>query len=131
MCVVDSSTSGEYFVLYPIEIVPPSKNAFFDYDAKYSGETAEIVPGRFTLTIHSMLRDLAIKSHNAIGARHYSRSDFIITSEGAIYLLEINTLPGLTEESLLPKALKAGNVEFSDFIDHVLTLALKKKEFAK
>ena len=130
VCVVDSTKTGEYFVLYPIEIVPPEKSAFFDYDAKYSGKSAEIVPGRFTLTIHSMLRDLAIKSHKAIGARHYSRSDFIITPEGAIFLLEINTLPGLTEESLLPKALKAGHVDFSDFLDHVITLAMKKKQTA-
>lgn len=126
VCVIDSSTPGESFVLYPIEIVPPSSHDFFDYDVKYSGETEEIVPGRFTLATHSKLRELALKAHHAIGARHYSRSDFIVGADG-IYLLEINTLPGLTENSLLPKALKAGKVEFSDFIDHVITLAVKNK----
>jgi D-alanine-D-alanine ligase len=125
VCVIDSATSGQHLVLYPIEIVPPEQQDFFTYDAKYSGESDEICPGRFTLTTHSTLRELATKAHRAIGARHYSRSDFIVTPEG-IYLLEINTLPGLTENSLLPKALKAGNVEFKHFLDHVIELAIKK-----
>ncbi len=123
VCVIDSTVPGESFVLYPIEIVPPSAHDIFDYDAKYSGESEEICPGRFPLATHSKLRELAVRAHNAIGARHYSRADFIIADDD-IYLLEINTLPGLTENSLLPKALRAGNVPFEDFIDHVITLAL-------
>ena len=126
VCVVDSSIPGESFVLYPIEVVPAGKG-IFDYESKYSGESQEICPGRFTLSTHSTLRELALKAHHAIGARHYSRSDFIVGNED-IYLLEINTLPGLTENSLLPKALKAGRVEFSDFIDHVITLAMAGKK---
>jgi D-alanine--D-alanine ligase len=127
VCVIDSSTPGEAYVLYPIEIVPPNDHDFFDADVKYDGSTQEICPGRFTLTTHGKLRDLAVKAHHAIGARHYSRSDFIIADDD-IYLLEINTLPGLTENSLLPKALKAGNVSFSDFIDHIIDLALAGKK---
>ncbi len=130
VCVIDSSIPGESFVLYPIEIIPPATHDIFDYDVKYNGETEEICPGRFTLTTHGKLRDLALKAHNAIGARHYSRSDFIIGGDD-IYLLEINTLPGLTENSLLPKALKAGKVEFSDFIDHIITLAIEGKKKSK
>ncbi len=127
VCVIEGTTPGESFVLYPIEIVPPPAHDFFDQDVKYSGETEEICPGRFTLEVHGKLRELALKAHHAIGARHYSRSDFIIADDG-IYLLEINTLPGLTDNSLLPKALKAGKVEFSDFIDHILSLALTQKK---
>lgn len=127
VCVIESSVPGESFVLYPIEIVPPTSHDIFDYDVKYNGETEEICPGRFTLSVHSQLRELALKAHHAIGARHYSRSDFIVSDDG-IYLLEINTLPGLTENSLLPKALKAGKVEFSDFIDHIISLALTPKK---
>lgn len=124
VCVIDSSVPDEHFVLFPIEIVPPDRSRFFDYDAKYSGRSQEICPGRFTLSTHSLLRELAIKAHCAIGARHYSRSDFMISPEGKIYILEINTLPGLTEESLIPKALRAGGVEFPEFLDHVIELAL-------
>ena len=126
VCVVDGNVEGEHFVLYPIEIVPPTDKTFFDYDAKYSGESEEICPGRFTLSTHSDLRDLATKAHQSIGARHYSRTDFIISPKG-IYVLEINTLPGLTEESLLPKALKKGGVAIPDFLDHVIGLALARK----
>ena len=126
VCVIDSVAIGEHFVLFPIEIVPPPKNEFFDYEAKYSGESKEICPGRFTLTTHSTLRDLATKAHQAIGARHYSRTDFIISPKG-IYALEINTLPGLTKESLMPKALKMGGIEFPQFLDHVIGLTMAGK----
>lgn len=122
-CVIDTNTPGENLVLYPIEIVPPTGKDLFDYDAKYGGETEEICPGRFTPPVQAKLRELAQRSHQAIGARHYSRSDFIISPKG-IYVLEINTLPGLTEASLLPKALQAGGVLLPDFLDHVITLAL-------
>ncbi len=126
VCVIDSGAPGEHFVLFPIEIVPPKENEFFDYDAKYSGQSVEICPGRFTLTTHSTLRDLATKAHQAVGARHYSRTDFIISPKG-IYALEINTLPGLTKESLMPKALKMGGIEFPQFLDHVIDLTMAGK----
>lgn len=125
VCVIDGGEEGQHFVLYPIEIVPKDSQTFFDYDAKYCGASEEICPGRFTLGTHGTLRDLAVKAHTAIGARHYSRTDFIISSNG-IYALEINTLPGLTNESLVPKALRAGGVEFLDFLDHVIGLTLQK-----
>ncbi len=127
VCVVDSMTPGEHFVLHPIEIALAKENAIFDYDAKYSGSTLEICPGNFTLGTQATLRDLARKAHQAIGAEHYSRSDFIVTPDGKIYILEINTQPGLTADSLLPKALKAGNITFPHFLDHVIGLALSRK----
>jgi D-alanine--D-alanine ligase len=129
VAVIDTG-SGEQIVLFPIEIVPKNEKRFFDYDAKYSGATDEICPGRFTLGTHAMLRDLATAAHRAIGAKHYSRSDFIIAPNG-IYALEINTLPGLTEESLLPKALKASGVEFSEFLDHVIGLAMNDPQLRR
>lgn len=125
-CVIDTGNDDEHVVLYPIEIVPPQSRDFFDYDAKYSGESQEICPGRFSLSAHSTLRDLAIKAHRALGARHYSRSDFILSPKG-IYILELNTLPGLTETSLLPKALDAGGVTLPEFLDHVIGLTLTQK----
>jgi D-alanine-D-alanine ligase len=122
-CVIDTSVAGEHVVLYPIEIVPPASTHFFDYDAKYGGGSEEICPGRFTFDTHQTLRELASRAHRAIGARHYSRSDFIISSKG-IYILETNTLPGLTEQSLLPKALTAGGVQMPEFLDHIIKLSL-------
>src|SRR3989344_4950043 len=123
VCVVDGSEEGASLVFHPIEIVPPESNGFFDYEAKYSGISKEICPGRFTHDEHDQLRDLALSAHRAIGARHYSRSDFIVSPRG-IALLWINTFPRLTEESLFPKALHAGGVTLPEFIDHVIALAL-------
>ena len=123
VCVIDGSSEGEQVVLHPIEIVPPAVNSFFDYDSKYSGASQEICPGRFTPEEMKELRESARTAHRAIGARHYSRSDFILSPRG-VYILEINTLPGLTAESLLPKALRAGNAEVGEFLDHVIGLAL-------
>ena len=123
VCVIDGTQAEEYIVLHPVEIIPPGANEFFDYEAKYSGESQEICPGRFTPEEEAELRGLATKAHRAIGAIHYSRTDFILSPKG-MYVLEINTLPGLTEGSLLPKALRAGEVTLPEFFDHVIGLAL-------
>lgn len=121
--VVDSVT-GEHFVLHPVEILPPEENDFYDYDAKYGGESEMICPGRFSPEVSAKLRDMAVKAHNAIGAKHYSRTDFIVSPKG-IYVLEINTLPGLSV--LFPRSLKASGAEFPEFLDHVIGLALAEK----
>ena len=63
--------------------------------------------------------------HEALGLRHYSRSDFIVSPRG-IYYLETNTLPGLTQESLLPKSLASVGVTLPDFFTHLVDLALRK-----
>ncbi len=121
--VVDGG-GGDHFALHPVEIVPPEANAFYDYDAKYGGESDMLCPGRFTPEVSTMLREMAVKAHRAIGARHYSRTDFIVSPKG-IYVLEINTLPGLSV--LFPRSLRAGGVEFPEFLDHVIGLALANK----
>lgn len=120
--VVDD-TSGGHFALHPVEIVPPEENAFYDYDAKYGGESEMICPGRFSSEVSEHLRDMAVKAHRAVGAKHYSRTDFIVSSKG-IYVLEINTLPGLSV--LFPRSLRASGAEFSEFLDHVIGLALAR-----
>ncbi len=122
--VVEGMRGEELYVLPPIEIVPPQSD-FFSYDAKYSGATQEICPGRFSKDESAKLMELAKTMHNALGLRHYSRSDFIVSPRG-IYFLETNTLPGLTEESLLPKSLAAVGMKFPDFLSHLVSLALKR-----
>ncbi len=127
--VIDDFRGVAHYALPPIEIIPPNKRdkqAFFDYTAKYGGATREICPSNFSKTRKEEIMRMAIAAHRAIGARHYSRSDFIVSPRG-IYILEINTLPGLTEESLLPKACTAVGCSFSDFLNHLLSLALDGK----
>lgn len=126
-CGVIENFRGEaYYALPPIEIIPQSRGEFFDYSAKYNGETKELCPSHFSLGEKKMLIEMAVAAHKAIGARHYSRSDFIVSPRG-IFALETNTLPGLTPESLVPKACEAIGLSFSDFLDHVISLALHKR----
>lgn len=122
--VVEGLRGEVLYSLPPVEIIPPEKD-FFSYDAKYSGNSREICPGRFTRSISDELTKHARTMHEALGLRHYSRSDFIVSSRG-IYYLETNTLPGLTKESLLPKSLASVGVSLPEFFTHLADLALRK-----
>ena len=120
-CGVLEQSDGKVFSLPPIEIVPGEGN--FDYTAKYLlKSTQEICPGRFAPGITAALMDQALRAHRALSCSGYSRSDFIISDKGPVYL-ETNTLPGLTKASLYPKALKAQGIEFADFLRDQIVLA--------
>lgn len=125
--VVDNFRNQKYYSLPVIEIIPPFEHEFFDYQAKYNGETREICPANFDMETKRKIEEMARLAHQALGCRHYSRADFRISSKGKIYILEINTLPGLTTESLLPKALNAVGSSYPEFLDHLITLALQRK----
>lgn len=118
--VVENFRDKKHYALPPIEIARPGN--VFDYSAKYGGGTEEICPGRFTREEKEEIERLAILAHTELGLSHYSRSDFIVSPKG-IYFLEVNTLPGLTSESLFPKALEAVGCSYAEFIEHLLTLA--------
>lgn len=122
--IIENFRGSEHYSLPVIEIIPPEHREFFDYDAKYSGQTREICPASFPKDVKDEIERLAILAHRALGCRHYSRSDFIV-AKNRIYILEINTLPGLTKESLLPKSLEAIGCDYSDFLDHLISLALR------
>jgi D-alanine-D-alanine ligase len=124
--IVQGFRGEEIYALMPVEIITSNKSSFFDYNAKYSGETQELCPANFDSIIKDEIQRLAKEVHKALGLRHYSRSDFIVSPRG-IYFLEVNTLPGLTEGSLLPKALDAGGTQLSEFLDHLVSLALDNK----
>lgn len=119
--VVEGLRGEALYALPPIEIIPPGDD-FFSYAAKYSGETREVCPGNFSRVNTEELQRLARAMHRSLGVRHYSRSDFIVAPTG-IYYLETNTLPGLTNGSLLPKALSAVGVSMPEFLSHLVALA--------
>jgi len=125
--VIDEFKGKKVYSLLPVEIIKPKENTFFDFDAKYSGKSKEICPGNFSKKESGTIQDMAIKAHQALGLRHYSRSDFIVNPKRGIYILEVNTLPGLTKESLLPKSLEATGTSLPHFLDHIITVALKNK----
>ena len=123
-CAVLEQSGGALFSLPAIEIVPAEGG--FDYAAKYLAKsTQEICPGRFSPEISAQIMDHALRAHRALSCSGYSRSDFIVSPSGPIYL-ETNTLPGLTKASLYPKALKAQGIEFVDFLRDQIVLAQRR-----
>jgi D-alanine-D-alanine ligase len=125
-CGVLEQPDGAVIALPPVEIIPAEGG--FDYTAKYLAKsTQEICPGRFAPDISAQIMDRAVRAHKAMSCRGYSRSDFIVSAKGPIYL-ETNTLPGLTKASLYPKALKAQGIEFIDFLEGQIALAAKRAQ---
>jgi D-alanine-D-alanine ligase len=111
-------------VLPVIEIVP--KNQFFDYESKYTESGAlEICPARISKKMSKRIQKLTLKVFEAIKGRGYARVDFIIKNNKP-YILEINTLPGMTAVSLLPKEALAVGINYSQLLDKIIELALKK-----
>jgi len=126
-CGVLERPDGSVTALPPIEIIPP-EGGLFDYTAKYLAKsTQEICPGRFAPEMTALIKDHAVKAHHALSCSGYSRTDFIVSDKGPIYL-ETNTLPGLTPASLYPKALKAQGIEFSDFLRDQIALAERRTQ---
>ncbi|MEI6304907.1 MAG: D-alanine--D-alanine ligase [Candidatus Taylorbacteria bacterium] len=119
--VIESFRDQELYALPPIEIRHSSQ--FFDYKSKYDGQSMEIVPATFADKFKHAIETTSKKVHKALGLKHYSRSDFIIHPKRGIYVLEVNTLPGLTENSLLPKALVAVGSDMPEFVSHVIELS--------
>jgi len=114
--------------LPPIEIIPADGHRFFDYSAKYEpGQSREICPADIPAETAWEVRRLAISAHKALGCRGLSRTDMIF-SNGQTYILETNTLPGMTSGSLLPKAVKAFGLSFTSLITYLIDLALEPEE---
>ena len=125
-CGVLEQLDGSLIALPPVEIIPAEGP--FDYVAKYLAKaTQEICPGRFAPEITAQIMDQALRAHRALSCSGYSRSDFIVSPKGPIFL-ETNTLPGLTKASLYPKSLKAQGIEFVDFLQGQIELAAKRTQ---
>jgi D-alanine-D-alanine ligase len=120
--VVENFRNEHVYTFPVIEIVPPASATFFDYNAKYSGQSEEICPGRFSYEESKRILEAARTVHGALGLRHYSRSDFIV-KDGIPYFLEVNTLPGITNESLIIKGIDAVGASYTQFIEHLLEQA--------
>jgi D-alanine-D-alanine ligase len=106
-----------------IEIVP--KRAFYDYAAKYEqGMSDHFFPARIPEAVYKKTLEAGLVAHRAIGCRGYSRVDFIIDEKGVPYILEVNTLPGMTATSLLPEIARGVGISFPDLVVEILRLAL-------
>ena len=114
---------GETVVLPITEIV--SENDFFDYEAKYLGKSQEITPARISEDIAEKIRAVAKKAYTILKMSGFSRSEFIIV-DGEPFMLEMNTIPGLTTESLIPQQARAAGISLEDLFTNSIELSLKK-----
>ncbi|NNF98108.1 MAG: D-alanine--D-alanine ligase [Desulfobacteraceae bacterium] len=108
-----------------IEIIPSPDHDFFDYNAKYvAGLTEEICPARIDERLTEKAKTFAVTAHQALFLQGYSRTDMIVAKTG-IYVLETNTIPGMTRTSLFPQAAKAAGMSFGQLLDRLIELGME------
>lgn len=108
-----------------IEIVPDKEHAFFDYEAKYTpGVTQEICPARIPEALTEKVQTYAKMAHQALFCKGYSRTDMILKGQ-ELFVLETNTIPGMTANSLLPLSAKAAGISFGALLDRLIELGLE------
>ena len=119
---------GETKVLGITEIL--SQNAFFDYEAKYLGKSEEITPARISKELEELVIETAKKVYEALGMSGFSRTDFIIMN-GIPHFIEINTNPGLSQQSIFPQQAAYAKIEMGELLDNEINLALQRKPIWK
>ncbi len=124
--VLENFNSQPVAALPVTEIIPVKNHRFFNYDAKYkTGHSNEITPAPIDEALSKKAQDIAVRAHQVLGCRGYSRTDMILKNgNGTIYVLETNTLPGLTKNSLLPKAAQTAGLTFGRLLDKILDSSL-------
>jgi D-alanine-D-alanine ligase len=121
--VLDEPETGAPQALPVIEIVP--KREFFTYEAKYEGASEEICPARISAAHAAKAQDLALRTHQVLGCEGVSRTDIFLTA-GDLIVLETNTIPGLTEGSLIPLAARAAGISYPVMLDRMIAAALRR-----
>jgi D-alanine-D-alanine ligase len=119
--VIDDFRGQARYALLPAEITKPSMFSIFDYAAKRDGARVQ-APGKFTPEERAEIERLALLAHDALGLRHYSRSDFIVTPRG-VYFLEANALPPLSSNSAFSRSLSATGISEGELVGHLIALA--------
>lgn len=121
--LIESNNQIRSIVLSPTEIVP--KAEFFDFRAKYiTGQSEEITPARLDASIIQEIQSHALLAHKVLSCRGYSRTDFIVQDKRP-FVLETNTLPGMTQTSLIPQQAKYYGIEMKIVFDHLIQIGLK------
>lgn len=110
-----------------LEIIPGDNFTFFDYQAKYEpGASEEICPAPIDDDIAEKIKEYAVKAHNALQLRGYSRTDFLLRPDGALFILETNTIPGFTATSIYPQEAAAAGMDFTTLLDRLIELGLEE-----
>lgn len=110
-----------------IEIIPP-ENGEFDYENKYNGATAELCPPKnISASLQRHAQELAVAIHQLAGCRHMSRTDIMISRQGKLFIIDTNTIPGMTNQSLFPKAARAEGYAWNELVAKLIELSTSKK----
>jgi len=123
--MLESASGNDVYSLFPVEIRKPAHKKLFDYELKYLENTEKICPGDFSSDEKTEMQRLALKAYKALGLRHYSNADFVIHPKRGIYLLEVNSQPGLTPTSIFPRSLHTAGISLRDFLDHLIISVTK------
>jgi len=130
-CAVIDDGKGSMEVLPVTEIIPKTSN-FFDYYAKYTPKASEeITPARLSEEETHAVQDAAKRAHEIIGASGMSCTNFILSPDGALYILELNSIPGMTPTSLLPQAALAHGLTFPELLDRIISAAFVRYGIAR
>ncbi len=121
--ILEDPDTGVPQPLPVIEIVP--KREFFTYEAKYQGASEEICPARIAASHAARAQELALRAHQVLGCEGFSRVDLFLCGTDVI-VLEVNTIPGLTEGSLIPLAARAAGIEYPALLDRMIAAALRR-----
>lgn len=113
--------NGEIVALPVTEIV--THNEFFDYNAKYKGESKEITPARITDEQTKWVKELSIKIFKALRLKGFARAEFIL-HEGEPHFIEVNTIPGMSPTSIVPQQLKAADISYQEFFSDMVEVAM-------
>lgn len=114
---------GKVFVFHPTEIV--SENEFFDYEAKYLGKSQEITPARISAEDTQRVQELTRRIYQVLNLSGVTRTDFII-QDGTPYFIEVNTTPGLSRESIIPKQAQAVGMTLTELFDTLIEETLRE-----
>ena len=123
-CAVLDVVDNERPIALPLTEIRPVTSSFFDYHAKYTaGATQEITPAQIPDAMRDRAQEIAVRAHEIMGCRGFSRSDMIIQGEDIVWL-EINTIPGLTQTSLFPQAAAAAGISLSELLGKLVEAAI-------
>lgn len=120
--VFENFRGQQTYALPPVEVIVSPDKKIYDYDSKYINVCRTICPGRFSNQEKHEIQETAKRVQELLPLRHYACFDFIVSPQKGLYVLEVNTLPGLASESLFQKSLEAVGVTMPQFLDHIISL---------
>jgi len=119
--------AGETARALPVIEIRTAAGEWYDYGNRYTaGASEHVIPAPLGDELTASLQEIAVSAHRSLGLADLSRADFIVTDEGGIYLLEVNTLPGMTPTSLYPDGARAVGIEFDELMDRLVRSALER-----